>query len=197
MFTLKTTIARNASTDPEDTAAVKFALTGLGYYDDARSGLSPYGDDKLFRAINAFQKDNNLKIDGVIKPDGPTQKTMKKRLKNNEKAGNVFGDFLKNYRDMKKTGFVDGDKYFHCKANYEATERGWGGETAAHILSKTKEVLWAPREIYRGGVFGAWNDTKQDMRANRHGREAAKSGKYRSAQDACAIYRPKGLDEKY
>lgn len=72
MFELSRTIARNASLDLDDTAKVKFSMAALGHYDDSETGLSSYADDKLFTAINDFQKDNNLKVDGVIKPNGET-----------------------------------------------------------------------------------------------------------------------------
>lgn len=191
MFELKKFVARNASTDPDDTASIKFAMTSLGYYDDTETGLSPYGDDQLFHAVQDFQRDNDLEADGMINPNGPTQEKINTRLKNDPKAGNAFIDFVRNRMDMVRANTIGSDKYFHCKANYEATERGWFNSLAARVLSDTKEL----RDQYYEGY--SKRDIDEDQEANEHGREAAKSGKYDSAKAACAIYRPKELDGKY
>lgn len=197
MFTLKKTIARNVSTDHDDVAAIKFGLTSFGYYDDRKTGLSSYSDDDLFTSIKSFQKDNNLEVDGIIKADGPTQAKIKQQLRDNTKAGGAFRDFWRNYQDMREADTIGADKYFHCKANYEATNRGWIGDYEAQFTSVMKELLWLPREITRNGLMPALQDMEADNKANTYGRDAAKSGKYNSARDACAIYRPQGLDDKY
>lgn len=41
MFRLKGVVARDSSTDIEDSGNIKMALTALGYYDDTETGLSP------------------------------------------------------------------------------------------------------------------------------------------------------------
>ena len=194
MFTLKKPVARNLSAHPDDMANIKFALTSLGYYDDTETGLSPYGDDQLFHAVKSFQKDNDLKADGIIKPDGPTQEKINDRLKKDKNSGNIFQDFWKNYKDMREADFIGADKYFHCKANYEASQRSW---VAAKIISDEKETLWSPKEVIENGLRAAIKDSAEDQEANRDGRTAARSGRYISARDACEIYRPEGLDEKY
>ncbi|MCC6598473.1 MAG: peptidoglycan-binding protein [Alphaproteobacteria bacterium] len=191
MFTLKGPIASNASTDLEDSAMIKMALTSLRYYDDTETGLSPYGDRQLFQAVKSFQKDNGLKVDGVINPDGPTQKEIKKKLWDTPQVAGAFKDFVKNYNDMREDRTRDGDKYFHCKANYEATQRGWAGKIIAQKLSNA-------REVYGQYIKGdPESDKKADQKANVYGRDAALSGQYHSAREACAIYRVKGINEKY
>ena len=197
MFELKKTVARNTQTDVEDTANVKFALTGLGYYDDTETGLSPYGDNQLFQSVQAFQDDNDLKKDGVIKPKGPTHTKIKEKLREDPKAGNALADFVKNRKEMIRANTKNADKYFHCKANYEATQRGWDGFAAANILSDLRETIFAPKEILKIGLANTIKDAAEDQKANRYGRAAARSGKYKSAKEACAIHRPDGLDEKY
>src|SRR5690606_4119360 len=115
MFTLKGRVARNTATDLDDSATIKLALTALGYYDNGKTGLAPYGDDQLFSSIKSFQKDNNLEPDGVINADGPTQEKIKEKLGSDEKSGSAFEDFIKNRQDMKDANTIDADKYFHCK----------------------------------------------------------------------------------
>ena len=182
MFEMKTTLAQNANTDVEDQANIKTAMTALGYYDDSETGLSPYADTKLFHAVKDFQKDNDLKIDGIIKPDGPTQRTIKEKLQAIPQAAGAFKDFIKNYHDMRQDWTKNADKYFHCKENFEATHRGWAGKAVAQKLSNA-------REIYREYIKGDPEDDKNaDQSANIHGRNAALSGSYKSAKEACSVY---------
>lgn len=190
MFKLNKGLEINQTNDEDDSANIKFALTSLGYYDDSDDGLSPYPTEKLFNSIKSFQKDNHLKVDGVIKPDGPTQKNIKDRLKESvEKAADYY-DFVKNWKDMRESDTIHADKYFHCKANFEATQRGWNGDQTAQSLSDMREIYG---QIKGDGL----TDKTQDTIANAHGRQAARSGKYKTAEEACAIFRPKGLNEKY
>jgi hypothetical protein len=197
MFELKGKIARNVSVDPEDSANVKFALTSLGYYNDDKSGLSPYADDQLFTAVKSFQKENDLKVDGVLNVNGPTQAKIKDKLKENEKAGNAFGDFWKNYWDMREADTIGADNYFHCKANFEATQRGWDGSAGASFLSNMREAGDLLTDSFTSGIITSGKDVMKDQAVNLYGRNAARTGGFSSAREACAIYRPKGLNEKY
>ncbi len=49
------------------------------------------------------------------------------------------GDMVRNYIDMKRDNTIKGDDYFHCKANYEAAQRGKIGENIAEKLGNAKE----------------------------------------------------------
>ncbi len=49
------------------------------------------------------------------------------------------GDMVRNYIDMKRDNTIKGDDYFHCKANYEAAQRGEIGENIAEKLGNAKE----------------------------------------------------------
>lgn len=189
MFQLNRVITRDSSNDLDDISNIKLALTSLGYYDDTKTGLSTFVDDQLFNSIKLFQKGNSLKVDGIIKPEGPTQAVIKKELSGNKIAGNAFQDFIRNRDHMNKTQFIGGDKYFHCKANYEAASRGWFGNVIANVLSDVKEL----KDTYITG----YTDSDEDQAANHYGRNAAKSKQYNSSKEACAIYRPEGLNEDY
>ncbi|HRQ60219.1 MAG TPA: hypothetical protein PLO23_01695 [Alphaproteobacteria bacterium] len=190
MFRVNGVVHRNSPTKLEDSSSVKSALTALDYYDDSETGLSPYGDDDLFIAIGDFQKDNDLEQDGIIKPDGPTQNKINEKFSENEKAGSAFSIFVKNRNDMVEANTIGADEYFHCKANYEATQLGWGSEVEAQALSLGREAYG----LIKGDGL---KDASKDMKANAYGRESAKSGVYSSSSEACAIYRPAGLNEKY
>lgn len=182
-------ILSSAFGELEDAAKTKFALTSLGYYDDTVTGLAPYPEAQLFSSIKAYQKDKGLKVDGYMRPDGETQASIRKSLEENEKAGNAFQDFKRNFDDMNATNFVRGDEYFHCKANYEATSRGWGGKLVAIGLGIAKEV----KDLPKWGMA----DVNEDIQINYYGRKAASSGKFKSAKEACARYRPEGLPDEY
>lgn len=189
MFQIKNKISRNNHVIAKDTSDLKFALTSLGYYDDTETGFSPYADDELFKSVQAFQEDKKLKIDGILNPNGETQNAISAELKKDKKAGNAFMDFKRNFDRMNEANTKGADKYFHCIANYEATERGWDGQIVAKSLSDAKEI--------KDKYWNKYKDGSEDQAANKFGREAAKSGGYHSAKAACHIYRPEGLDDKY
>lgn len=75
-LSLKRPLAADSPADEEDVLAVKKDLGRSGYYDEPDYGLTPYPDKSLFEGIRAFQKDNGLKIDGVMKPGGETETAL-------------------------------------------------------------------------------------------------------------------------
>lgn len=46
-------------------------------------------------------------------------------------AAQGTGDFLNNYMNMRNANTIGADKYFHCMANCQASQRGPGGQAAA------------------------------------------------------------------
>lgn len=78
---LKATLASNSAADEDDVVSVKTSLKRLGYYEEPDYGLTPYPDRPLFTAIRSFQKDNDLDVDGVMKPAGPTELKLAEALK--------------------------------------------------------------------------------------------------------------------
>ncbi len=81
-----------------------------------------------------------------------------------------FKDFSRNKNEMETDGYIGNDKFFHCKANYEAAKRGKWGEFAAKTMS-------AVREFPYGTIKNGIQDTSDDWEANRRGWQGAKSGK--------------------
>jgi len=197
MFDLEKNIVRDSSLSFDDTAKVKFSLTALGYYDDSNTGLSPYADDSLFIAINDFQNDNGLKSDGIINQKGETQRVIKKSLQERPDAKSAFSAFWKNYKNMRKSNTIGADKYFHCRANYEASEKGWGGFAVAAFLSNMREATDIVKGTFKSGPIETAKDVIKDQSVNKYGRDAARTGNFKSSQEACSIFRPKALDEKY
>ena len=112
---------------------------------------------------------------------------------------NAAGDFARNYNDMRDANTINADKYFHSKANCEATQRGGAGEEIAKAISFLREIEEGTRKVIFEGenVIEQIKDANRDMDANKFGREQAKL----YPGDACKILidvlRPNGLPEEY
>lgn len=98
-------------------------------------------------------------------------------------------DFLRNYSDMRSANTIGADKYFHCKANCEASQRGDAGREVARILSNGREFL----DQCFGGSQAA---SSADQFANLIGRvNGSMSG--RSCRNLCSAVRPRMLKSSY
>ena len=101
------------------------------------------------------------------------------------------GDFIDNYGDMIDANTIGGDKYFHCKANCEATQRGEGGEDAAQCISDSRE--WFDQNV-KGDPASA---SAADQIANQHGRIQGAKNPNGDCRQICAPFRPNGLPLQY
>ncbi|WP_210036556.1 RHS repeat-associated core domain-containing protein [Methylocaldum gracile] len=99
-------------------------------------------------------------------------------------------DFLRNYRDMRDANTIGGDKYFHCKANCEATRRGKYGEATACTISDARE--WFDQNV-KGDPASA---SAADQIANTAGRSGGNSSPL-SCDLVCSPFRPNGLPANY
>ena len=99
-------------------------------------------------------------------------------------AGGV-SDFIDNYRNMRDANTIGADKYFHCMANCEATNRGKAGQSVAEGLSNSREWL---DENFKGDTSKACGE---DQVANKHGRKGG------NCKQRCARFRPKGLGSQW
>ena len=81
-----------------------------------------------------------------------------------------FKDLKRNYDTMKKDNYEGNDKFFHCKANYEAYKRGRWGE----FVGKTMSTI---REFPYGTIKDGLQLSSDDWEANRRGWRGAKAGK--------------------
>jgi len=73
MIKIQSTLRQDsANIEEKDVIAIKQALAKTGHYDTPDYGVTPYPDRALFGAIKDFQKDHDLKSDGIIKPNGET-----------------------------------------------------------------------------------------------------------------------------
>lgn len=88
-FSLNKTMGSNYTVDPGDIVNTKTALNQLGYYDvPPHRGIDDWTDDSMFNGIKAFQKDNILKVDGLMRPGGPTEAAINLQLADTQKQEN-------------------------------------------------------------------------------------------------------------
>ena len=114
--------------------------------------------------------------------------------------GMAIGDLSRNYWDMKRDNTINGDDYFHCKANYEAASRGNIGSKIAELLGDAKEDYWDYYDNqFRKGktIQEAILDQIHDKQVNKTGRQRAESGLYSDSREACHSFRVKGINDKY
>lgn len=88
MLSLKSPIGTNYRVDANDLMDTKRALSDLGYYDvPPHRGIDDWTDDATFNGIKRFQQDNGLKVDGFMRPGGPTEGAINQNLARASFAG--------------------------------------------------------------------------------------------------------------
>jgi peptidoglycan hydrolase-like protein with peptidoglycan-binding domain len=83
-FTLKTTIGKGYATDEQDVKNTRKKFNALGF--DAGHEDFGYSDQKLEHSIRQFQRAQDLKEDGIMYPNGETEKMLTKTLVEKENA---------------------------------------------------------------------------------------------------------------
>lgn len=73
-------IGRTGRNDAAEVAGIEAALGSQGYLDLGKTdGATGYFGTRMEDAIKGFQKDNGLKVDGVISPGGETFAQLSKK----------------------------------------------------------------------------------------------------------------------
>jgi len=75
-YRLKSPISPSHNTQPDDVWATKQNLKISGYYSEPSHGMTEYPDQQMINSIKKFQKDNSLRVDGVMRPGGETENTL-------------------------------------------------------------------------------------------------------------------------
>jgi uncharacterized protein RhaS with RHS repeats len=96
------------------------------------------------------------------------------------------GSFSRNYQDMRAANTIGGDKYFHCKANCEASRMGPAGEQTASAISDLRE--WSDAK-FKGDSPQA---CRADQAANAIGRSQGLASSA-ACSAVCGGFRPNGL----
>jgi RHS repeat-associated protein len=99
--------------------------------------------------------------------------------------------FVRNYENMREANTIGADKFFHCKANCEASQQSDVAEETAEVISDTRE--WVDEKV-KGDPASA---SAADQAANRYGRQEGKANPEKSCTILCDKFRPKGLNKKY
>ncbi len=157
-----------------------------------------------------FQENNNNSLaqnnlNNYNSPYQPMVNDVNSNTLNNKpqsplsQIGGAIQDMSRNYFDMKKDNTVGADDYFHCKANFEATQRGPYGETIAQNFGDAKERFdYFSNRLFKGVNFpNAYSDYFHDKDVNMQGRHQAKTGLYSNSRAGCNYFRVPGINDKY
>ena len=150
--------------------------------------MNPDGTMKTAGQLNNVQKYNQEVLNSINQQQNPWQQVT-----------GAITDMSRNYFDMKQDNTVGADDYFHCKANYEAANRGpWGAATAQFIGDAKEEFDYFKNRLYKGLSYpDALADYWHDKDVNKQGREMVHSPLYSNAKDACQYQRVKDINDKY
>jgi peptidoglycan hydrolase-like protein with peptidoglycan-binding domain len=114
---LNGSIASNVTLTPEDSLATKETLRTLGLYEVPSEGITVYPDEEMFAGIRRFQKEEGLKVDGIVSKNGPTLRALNTAL---EGKGNGSGETRRNNDGAQ---LIDPDRAFDIP-ELEAELRG-------------------------------------------------------------------------
>lgn len=116
-----------------------------------------------------------------------------------QQVPNAINDFIKNYKDMKEANTIGADKYFHAKANAEASQKGLLGKLTASAISNLREITDTFKNtLFKGMTLEeSLKDSKEDLEANKFGRIQGQRYPYKDSKELVDKYRPNGLPQKY
>ncbi|MCR9221978.1 MAG: peptidoglycan-binding protein [Alphaproteobacteria bacterium] len=78
---LRSTIGRDDNIEPEDVRGAKSALAQLGDYDPTPAGgVDGIPDRGFFKSLESYQSHKGLKVDGLMRPGGETERALKTDL---------------------------------------------------------------------------------------------------------------------
>ncbi len=80
MFALRDRVASDAQIDENDTVLTKTALEVLGFYPPSNAGITSYPDKAMFDGIRRYQQHRDLQVDGIMRVEGPTFRSLSKDL---------------------------------------------------------------------------------------------------------------------
>ncbi|WP_420546821.1 peptidoglycan-binding domain-containing protein [Curvivirga sp.] len=75
-YQLKEPIGPGYNMDPDDVRKTKSVLSETGHYTPPKFGITDIPDNQMIDAIRRYQKDNDLKVDGIIRPGGETAESL-------------------------------------------------------------------------------------------------------------------------
>ena len=120
---LRGSVGQNLKNDPNDIKKIERVLNRMGYFKGDYS--EGFITAELDKGIRKFQRDNNLKTDGVMHPNGETEQALLKKVKeadsinspiqkNNpptQKVRDAFEQAQENLQDFKEDGYELSEKF--------------------------------------------------------------------------------------
>ncbi|MCW8915521.1 MAG: phage minor head protein [Magnetovibrio sp.] len=123
-----------------DVLEMKKTLNQLGLYEIPPHGLTQYPDEAFIEAIRKFQNGNGLQPDGVMKPEGPTYRTMVLRLEDNRPDANQ--QMLHKLNERQSTHTRKDFKSNNMKGSYIWHTQGDGKVRESHAERDGKKFSW-------------------------------------------------------
>ena len=72
LFDVGSTVSSSTNINPDDVVKTKSALNAVGNYEIPSFGITGIPDNQMLSGLKSFQQENGLKVDGIMKPSGPT-----------------------------------------------------------------------------------------------------------------------------
>ncbi len=104
---LKQPLAENSNANEDDIFSAKKKLQKLNSYQpqteagETKDNISKIPNQNLFDAIEKFQKENNLKADRIMKPEGETEQAINSKLKYTRNLDNLIADKITKPKEQK------------------------------------------------------------------------------------------------
>ncbi len=90
-FKLEGPVSATNDVEPSDSRKVKRALMRLGHLDSADVVSLDFVDTPLLEGVKSFQEEKGLRVDGVVKPGGPTEGMIARSLRKQDKVTKTPG----------------------------------------------------------------------------------------------------------
>lgn len=82
LFNVGSTIGASNNMKADDVLKTKSVLNAVGHYKAPDFGITEIPDTPMIEGLKNFQASNGLKVDGVMKPKGPTENALAQTLAN-------------------------------------------------------------------------------------------------------------------
>lgn len=139
---LHSSVGNNMDNDPEDIRKTKSNLKNAGYFNVHNEKIdNPIFTRTMNEGIKAFQKDKGLKVDGIIKPFGETERELFETL-TYRKAEDVFSTSASRAGSIGFGGNISGTLRVYPKNNFPAPER-----KPIFTAQQRKEVILQDKDV--------------------------------------------------